>query len=259
MSFIDPAGDQGGQEGEVINKAFQTGEKVSLAWSVMQGAITAVIVVPAVIYFIAHGLPVYIGLGIILVVVGGAVLSIVVKKRQLAALSGSGSSPKYAPPSALPAIRPAPDEKIVAAIGGILRTGKGLRDVQVLGAGAIRHPENAMVVTDKNIFLLYIPLPGADVATGDVDMGQIDWFAASGEITAKLNAALASAPLDSTVGSDPRNYGLSLADLANVKFTDWERKISFVMKDGREYSYGIREKNDYENLKSIFNQPSSAS
>ena len=183
MSFVDPTGDQGGQKGDIAAKVVKADSAASIAWIIWKNILGVIVTVVAAIYFMAHGLPVYIGVAVIVIVAGAFAASIVVKQRQASALGGSGGAPERAA-SEIPAIHPAPDEKVVAAIGGIVNTGGGVRSVQVLGAGKIRHPENSMVVTDRNVFLLYVPLPAGDVTAGDVDMGAVYWLIDQVEIAA---------------------------------------------------------------------------
>lgn len=77
-----------------------------------------------------------------------------------------------------------PDEKIVGYITGIMRTASGLkiRAIPFPAVGEVRSPENAIIITNKNILFIVVPLPGADKNLDGFDIPMMEWLTAEKDI-----------------------------------------------------------------------------
>lgn len=149
-----------------------------------------------------------------------------------------------------------PEEKVVTTVAGIIGTfaigAPLIRSKSLLGVGEILHPENSIVVTERHVLFIYVPLSGGDKIVSDVDIGLFDWLLAKKDAESKLNEMLSSMSLEQIYQGHPKNFGISLDNIAKIKFSNWRRNVTFITKDDKKYSYGIRAKEDYTKLKKVF-------
>jgi len=52
--------------------------------------------------------------------------------------------------------------------------------------------------------------------------------------------------------SYPRNFALSLEDLREARFSDFQQSVTFAMKNDQNYSYTIRAREDFQKLLETF-------
>ena len=55
-------------------------------------------------------------------------------------------------------------EKIILCISGIIKTVSS--EYEILGVGEMKNPENAMIITDKRVILLTVPMSGSGKVIG---------------------------------------------------------------------------------------------
>ncbi|MFZ5642949.1 MAG: hypothetical protein ACOY46_05090 [Bacillota bacterium] len=70
------------------------------------------------------------------------------------------------------------------------------RSVAVLGTGKVLTPENALIITNRAIWALTVPLPGVDKVVSGSDIGGWQWMWAYKDISDKLQEMLMTLPLD---------------------------------------------------------------
>ena len=145
-----------------------------------------------------------------------------------------------------------PEEKIVQIFAGIMKVVRFMpysAGANIFGVGRIKNPENAIIATDKHILFLYIPLAGADkIFCTDI----MNYAIGEDNIKKKLNGMLSSMTLKEIYESYPGNFGFELADIDEVKFNDFLRWITFSVKDGKIYKYGLRTSENLNLAKQIF-------
>lgn len=144
-----------------------------------------------------------------------------------------------------------PNEIIKGYYAGIMKAGFGIRSVSTLGAGKIRNPENAIILTDKQVLIVYVPVDGGNKQIMDVDAGMWQWMLSKKGIEDKLRSILSTVPLSDFVQSSSYNFGIRYEDILKVEFGKLNRNIKFVTKS-ENYSYSVRDKDDFESMKQIF-------
>jgi hypothetical protein len=144
------------------------------------------------------------------------------------------------------------DEKVKDYIAGIMRTDFKVRSYEVLGAGSVIMSENAMIITDRHILMITVPLPGAEKVVDGTDLSMWQWLAAKKDIESKLKEMISDMPVNEIAQTNPKNYALELTDIKKVGTPRFQQTLAFTTMDNKKYSYSIRDKADYEKAKSIF-------
>ena len=144
------------------------------------------------------------------------------------------------------------EEKVIGYIAGIMRTGFHLRGTSVLSVGKVYTPENAMIITNKRIIFITVPLPGAGKIIANVDISMWQWLLAKKDIENKLKEMIESMPIEEILQSDPKNFFIPYDEIQKIKFGRISRSIKIIKKDGKKLSYSIRDKNDFAKAKSLF-------
>jgi len=197
------------------------------------------------IFFVMNGLPWF----IVPVILGLVMLVLVLKIASVKRISEARLDEK--PVENIPAHPDFGSDKITAAVVGLMKAGGSVRGVEILGAGKIRNPENALIVTDRNLIFLYVPILGGDRTIAGADTGMMNWLFAKGAIEKKLREMLAAMSLNSIFESC-QGFHIPLGSLAKFERGGIKQGIAFVTKDGKKYSYSIRDKGDIERLGKIF-------
>jgi len=145
-----------------------------------------------------------------------------------------------------------PDEKILASFAGIMRVGFYLRStVTFINIPEIKNPENAMIVTNKRVLFVYVPLSGADKMIG-TDVGMWDWILAKKDIESKLNEMVSNYSISEIYNSYPKNFFIDFEDLLKVNFNGFQRRINFFTRDNKKHSYSFRAIEDFDQAKQVF-------
>ncbi|KKQ43391.1 MAG: hypothetical protein US60_C0003G0035 [Microgenomates group bacterium GW2011_GWC1_37_8] len=127
------------------------------------------VVIIILIMLTYKGLPLYIGGGFILFILVLAALQFISYKKIRAVNLDEKVSSRNT-------ISIGVDEKVIDYIVGIMRTGLELREAAYLGTGKIRHPENALLVTDHQIIFIVVPVKGADKLIAETDIAMWQWL-----------------------------------------------------------------------------------
>lgn len=143
------------------------------------------------------------------------------------------------------------NEKIVTTIAGILNQKFGLRGIEVLGTGEVFVPENSLIITDKRLIFVVVPLLGAGKLIEGQDISAWQFLLASKDIESKLQEMLSSMNPDEIISSNKRNFFLLLSDLTKVKVSKFFGRFSFYTKDRKKYTYAVRDKKDLEKISQI--------
>lgn len=226
----------------VIQKAALAGSLLKLGKSLGMSAFLVILAAS----FIYLGVPWYFGAAIILLavaVVGVEVMSI--KKAAAVKLNARGEASSDA------AIELEPGEHLVEVIPAVMQYGK-TRSVTVLGTGQVLTPENALLITNKAIWALTVPLAGADKVVAGTDIGKWQFMTAWQEIADKLQEMLNTLPLDEVLKQGRANRLLKMEELKAVKTLPFTFALCFIASDGKKYGYSVRDKKDYERAKAFF-------
>ncbi len=227
----------------------KTVTNVSSAYSVYKSFFGAVLGVAIGLFFFFVGGVKLIGAGIVLVSILIPVGTIWNRRRMMNAFNNSrtGVSTTTAVNNSV-----ALDETIVDYVAGVMATGMRAGTLTIGGAGLLKAPENAIVLTDKNIWFIYIPVPGGDAAIGEgLGVQQLNWMFSYNDLQNKFKKILNTGGLQALVNTHPTNFSIPLNNLAKVE-TNMMGNLVFIDKQGKKYPYGVRKSEDKEKLKSLF-------
>lgn len=143
------------------------------------------------------------------------------------------------------------EESLVGTIPAVFQYGK-VRSTAVLGVGEVHTPENALLITNKAIWALTVPLLGADKVVSGTDIGMNQWMWAYKDIGDKLQEMLATLPLDEVLKQGRGQRLMGLDELKTAKTRLFSHDICLVRSDGKKYRYSIRGKDDYLRAKKMF-------
>jgi len=210
----------------------------------------ALLIIVALIYLISRGVPFYIGGFFIFFLL----VMLALQVRNVIANSSINLDKPMPHETSKIGVDVNANEKITGIIAGILKTGFGIRsNFSFFKAQVnINNPENAIILTDKHIHFIWIPIFGTDQNINGVDLGVFDFVAQRKVILGKLNQMIATMTLPQILQSDDRNFSLLLSNIQKVTSSDFQHKITFITNDNQKYSYSIRDSEDYQKLKQTF-------
>ncbi|RLJ08231.1 MAG: hypothetical protein DRP12_00975 [Candidatus Aenigmatarchaeota archaeon] len=142
-------------------------------------------------------------------------------------------------------------EEIIDYIAGIMRSGRSLYGYEVLGVGKVLAPENAMIITNKRIIFIVVPLPGAEKIIGGTIIPMWQWLLAKKDIESKLKEMISTMPIENIIRSHPKNFWIDYGKIKEIKFGRFSKTIKIIRHDGEKLKYAIREKKDFEKAKAI--------
>ncbi len=206
-----------------------------------------IIVTSVLIYYVTKGLPWWIALIFISFMVLIAFLRVDLVKRvnsiNLYAQTGVKSNIGIAVDQ---------NETVQVTAAGIQHSEGIIQGVSFLGKGKDFHPENALLVTQTHIHAIVVPLAGAGQIINQTDINMTNLIFARKDIQNKLQEMLNSQSLLQILQSNPANYSISLTTVTAVSASGWQQKITFKLQDRKKYTYFIRDKSDFSNLKTYF-------
>ena len=213
----------------------------------------AVLLVVAAIYSFSYEMPAYIGLGLLLIAVLAVLISIVRLKR----IASARLEPIGLDENALAEnvgfqdAEPEADEILIASIPAVMEYGK-VRSVSVLGVGKVKIPENSLIITNKAIWAMTVPLAGADKVVADTDIGMWQWMVAYKDVIDGLAKMVAEMPLHELLQKGRARRLMSLDELKEVKDLPVSQAVTFIRTDGEKFGYSIRMKEDYLRARELF-------
>ncbi len=136
-------------------------------------------------------------------------------------------------------------------IPAVMEYGKA-RSTSVLGTGTVHTPENALLISNKAVWALAVPLLGADKVISGVDIGMNQFMWAANDIDAKLQEMITTLPLDEILKQGRAKRLMGIEEIKLAKTYPLSQNISLKRADGKKYRYSIRRKEDYIKAKEIF-------
>jgi len=234
-------------ESENIAENIKTGTLFFDWWKLIKSLVFLVIFSALAVYFVFRGqMPWYIPVFFIAVLAVIIILQIVTMRKTSRSLDSSQATQTKDQQATTIAV----GETLQAYIPAIMYT--GFRMMPALGTGDLPHPENALLLTDQHLLFIFVPLLGADKVIQNQNIGQFDWMAASADIQNKLDQMLSSMSIEQIYQSYPKNFGIALDNLDSVSFSNFPIATTFKTKDGKKYSYSIRNPEDVEKAKQLF-------
>jgi hypothetical protein len=194
------------------------------------------------------GVPCYLCLGVVIVAIAFFALGIIRYRRISAAVNKADAGETAAEAGD---ITLDPGEFLVDTIPAVMRYG-ATRSVEVLGTGKILTPENALLITNKAVWAITVPMPGQHQVISGADAGKWQWMAAYGEIADKLNDMVSSMPLQSLMEQCCAKRLMRLTEIKRARTLPLTYAISLMSFDKRKFGYSIRTKEDFLKAKKIF-------
>jgi len=208
----------------------------------------AVLLLGLAVFLLYTGMPWYIGAGLIIIAAGIVVLDVIVLKRTAAV-------DLHAPPeSDTGEVELEPDEILVESIPAVMQYGK-TRSVAVLGTGKVLTPENALIITNKAIWALTVPLAGVDEVVAGTDIGKWQWMSAYQDIINGLQEMISTLPLPELLKQGRAKRLMGWEEIKDAKTLPFTQAISLAKANGKKFGYAIRLKEDYQRAKKIFKIP----
>ena len=234
-----------GSIGDLIGKITKEGATASSQAGLLKTIEMAVIIIVLFIFLIIVGLPWYIGVIFIAIAIGMVGLGFL-KVKRVESVKLQNQVKQTQP------IQTYQGEKVINYIAGIMRTGMGSGSSSVLGVGKVSHPENAIVITNKRIVLVFVPIAGADKIIDGADINVWQWLLAKKDIENKLKNMLSSMSIVDILKSDGRNFAIDYNNIERIKFGNISKSIEIITKDRKKFKYSIRDKKDFEKAKTLF-------
>lgn len=133
-----------------------------------------------------------------------------------------------------------------------MRSGLGIRGFEILGRGKNLMPENAMIITNKRVYFVTVPVDGANTMVSGTDIGMWQWILSSNDIKNKINEMLEKGELNNLLNSSDANHFIELGNSKISSGTNLTQKICFKGSSGK-LCYSIRDKSDFIAIKKHFN------
>lgn len=205
----------------------------------------SVLIILFAVFLLYIGVPVYICAGLIFIAGLLIVLDIIRVKRILGVDLRSLNEPEEE------VVDLEPDEILMNTIPAVMQYGK-VRSYEVLGAGKVITPANALIITNKAVWVLTVPLAGVDKIVSGTDIGKWQWTVAYQDIIDILNKMISTLPLDEVFKQCRAKRLLLLKEISSAKTLPFTQAISLKKLDGKKFGYSVRLKEDYLKAKKIF-------
>ena len=208
----------------------------------------AVLLLGLAVFLLYIGFPWYIGAALIVIAAGIVAFDVIVLRRTAAVDLNAPNEPVDQN------IEPEAGEVLLDTIPAVMQYGK-TRSVAVLETGKVLTPENALLITNKAIWALTVPLPGVDKVVAGADVGKWQWMSAYRDIIHALRGMISTLPLHEVLKQGRAKRLMGWDEIKGAKTLPFTQAISLVRTDGKAFGYSIRLKEDYQRAKDIFKIP----
>lgn len=145
-------------------------------------------------------------------------------------------------------------EDAVLWIPGVMRTWK-TRGASVLGTGKVINPENTLLISNKGVWAMTVPIPGADKIVSDTDIGKWQFLTSWRDIENKLYEMLSSGSLEKTLRECRAKRICLYSQIKSYKFSDLTQGINLKVQGNetrtKSFSYSIRDKDMFFKTREI--------
>ncbi|MGI6497901.1 MAG: hypothetical protein ACOX0U_03580 [Oscillospiraceae bacterium] len=208
----------------------------------------AVLLIGLAVFLLYIGVPWYIGAGLTVIAASIVVLDVIVLRRTAAVDLNASNEPVNQD------IELGAGEVLLETIPAVMQYGK-IRSVAVLETGKVLTPENALLITNKAIWALTVPLSGTDKVVAGTDIGKWQWTVAYQDIIHALQEMISTLPLHEVLRQGRGKRLMEWDELKGAKTLPFAQTISLIRNDGKKFGYSIRLKEDYQRAKDIFKIP----
>ena len=137
-------------------------------------------------------------------------------------------------------------EKILTTIYGINKSVKAGRP-GVYGVGVIADTENTLILTDRRILFIAVPVNGEGLSLGGADVSGLHSIFNKKGIEKTGSEMLRKMNLQQILRFNPANFEIPLESVSEVKM-GWFGTMKIIDANGKKYRYTIR-KHDRDQLK----------
>ena len=208
----------------------------------------AIFLLGLAVFLLYIGLPWYVGAALIVIVAGIVAFDVIVLRRTAAVDLNAPNKPVDQN------IELDAGEVLLDTIPAVMQYGK-TRSVAVLGTGKVLTPENALLITNKAIWALTVPLPGVDKVVAGADIGKWQWMSAYQDIIHGLREKISTLPLQEVLKQGHAKRLMGWEEIKGAKTLTFTQAITLVRTDGKRFGYSIRLKEDYQRAKDVFKIP----
>jgi hypothetical protein len=144
-----------------------------------------------------------------------------------------------------------PGEILTDYIAGIMRYGSGAVSYSVLDTGKNMAPENCLLITNKGIRAVTVPVSGAGKVVSGTDISKWQWMTMQSGIEKALKDMINIMSLGEILHACGKHIFVSGDEIAGIKFSDISNGVTVTTKDKKKYSWSVRDKDDYGRAKNI--------
>ncbi len=141
-----------------------------------------------------------------------------------------------------------PHEKLLGTVAGVMPI-EARGGYATLGTGSIKATENALVVTDKKIYAVTVPVAGAGKIVAGQDVSMWQWMLGGGQIRTKLDAIAQGKTLQQLLDAVTVNHAHRKTQ---VEFQDDRRTLAIDPLAHASARYSILSPTEYQKAKNLF-------
>jgi hypothetical protein len=197
------------------------------------------------LFFIYIEIPWYVGAVVIFIAVAIVVVDIISLKRMTRVDLNTPNEPVSEN------VELELGEYLVDTIPAVMQYGK-TRSVEILDTGKVLTPENTLIITNRAIWTVTVPLSGGDKVVSGTDIGKWQWMMAYQDIIKILQEMVTTLPLDEVLKQGRAKRLMRMEEIKRAKSLPFTYAISLTRTDGKKFGYSIRTKEDYMRAKEIF-------
>lgn len=146
-----------------------------------------------------------------------------------------------------------PQEEIKKYFAGIMRYGSGSGSYSFFGTGKNIAPENSLIVTNKNIWVVSVPLEGSGKVISDTDISKWQWMTMQEDVERILAEMAGTMKIKELIENCLDHIKIPFDGISKIVFSDISNGLTISTKKGSKYSYSVRNKKDYKSLKQLLN------
>ena len=146
-----------------------------------------------------------------------------------------------------------PGEKINKYFAGIMRYNSGSGSYSFFGVGKNIAPENALIFTDKNIWVVVVPIKGSGKVISGTDISKWQWVTMQEDIEKILSKMVNTMEFKDLVENCLDYFKIPFSSINNITLSEISNGFTIITKDRDQYSYSVRNKKDYKDLKGLLN------
>jgi hypothetical protein len=240
-----------GGRAELISRTANAASKAAAVHQLINAIVSLILFLAFAAGFAYIGVPWYFCLGIAVIAFIFFAVSIIRYRRIITALGKTDSTDADEAAAEADDIVLEPDEILVDTIPAVMRYG-ATRSVNVLGVGVVRTPENALLITNKAVWALTVPMPGQHQVISGADVGQWQWMTAYKEIADKLQDMVSSMPLQALLEQCSAKRLMGLPEIKRARTLPMTYAISLMRSDKKKFGYSVRTQEDFLKAKRIF-------